>query len=187
MAPGRGGTKVVEVVLVVELVVVVVGTVVAVGSPGTVTTGDVVSVGGAVTGVKQSVPGRYKRIAPRGLAGGVGKKVAGWPTSAASMVAFQIRDGNVPPTTLSTPTARNSGILTIGKYRSGWPTHTAVTNSGVYPTIHEFVLLSWVPVFAAATRPSSALRRAVPETKTPDMMVVVLAAAYGVSTATPSS
>ncbi|MEY3070962.1 MAG: hypothetical protein RL473_1069, partial [Actinomycetota bacterium] len=45
MAPGRGGTKVVEVVLVVVLVVVVVGTVVAVGSPGTVTGGDVVAVG----------------------------------------------------------------------------------------------------------------------------------------------
>jgi len=142
MAPGRGGTKVVEVVLVVVLVVVVVGTVVAVGSPGTVTGGDVVAVGGAVTGVKQSVPGRYSRIDGRGLAGGVGKKVAGWPTRAASIVAFQIRDGNVPPTTLSTPTARNSGIPTIGKYLSGWPTQTAVTSSGVYPTIHELVLLS---------------------------------------------
>jgi hypothetical protein len=76
ITPGTGGTKVVEVVLVVVLVVVV-GTVVAVGSPGTVTGGDVVAVGGAVTGVKQSVPGKYKRIEPRGLAGGVEKNVAG--------------------------------------------------------------------------------------------------------------
>jgi hypothetical protein len=76
IAPGTGGTKVVEVVLVVVLVVVV-GTVVPVGSPGTVATGDVVAVGGAVTGVKQSVPGKYKRIEPRGLAGGVEKNVAG--------------------------------------------------------------------------------------------------------------
>jgi hypothetical protein len=76
ITPGAGGTKVVEVVLVVVLVVVV-GTVVAVGSPGTVTGGDVVSVGGAVTGVKQSVPGKYKRIELRGLAGGVEKNVAG--------------------------------------------------------------------------------------------------------------
>ena len=76
IAPGTGGTKVVEVVLVLVLVVVV-GTVVSVGSPGTVATGDVVAVGGAVTGVKQSVPGKYKRIEPRGLAGGVEKKVAG--------------------------------------------------------------------------------------------------------------
>lgn len=76
IAPGTGGTKVVEVVLVVVLVVVV-GTVVSVGSPGTVATGDVVAVGGAVTGVKQSVPGKYKRIEPRGLAGGVEKNVAG--------------------------------------------------------------------------------------------------------------
>ena len=74
IAPGTGGTKVVEVVLVL---VVVVGTVVSVGSPGTVATGDVVAVGGAVTGVKQSVPGKYKRIEPRGLAGGVEKNVAG--------------------------------------------------------------------------------------------------------------
>ena len=78
IAPGTGGTKVVEVVLVLVLVlVVVVGTVVSVGSPGTVATGDVVAVGGAVTGVKQSVPGKYKRIEPRGLAGGVEKNVAG--------------------------------------------------------------------------------------------------------------
>jgi len=77
ITPGAGGTKVVEVVLVVVLVVVVVGTVVAVGSPGTVTGGDVVAVGGAVTGVKQSVPGKYKRIELRGLAGGVEKNVAG--------------------------------------------------------------------------------------------------------------
>mgnify|MGYP007090732542 FL=1 len=76
ITPGTGGTKVVEVVLVVVLVVVV-GTVVAVGSPGTVTGGDVVAVGGAVTGVKQSVPGKYKRIELRGLAGGVEKNVAG--------------------------------------------------------------------------------------------------------------
>ena len=76
IAPGTGGTKVVEVVLVLVLVVVV-GTVVSVGSPGTVSTGDVVAVGGAVTGVKQSVPGKYKRIEPRGLAGGVEKNVAG--------------------------------------------------------------------------------------------------------------
>jgi len=76
IAPGTGGTKVVEVVLVLVLVVVV-GTVVSVGSPGTVATGDVVTVGGAVTGVKQSVPGKYKRIEPRGLAGGVEKNVAG--------------------------------------------------------------------------------------------------------------
>lgn len=76
IAPGTGGTKVVEVVLVLVLVVVV-GTVVSVGSPGTVATGDVVAVGGAVTGVKQSVPGKYKRIEPRGLAGGVEKNVAG--------------------------------------------------------------------------------------------------------------
>lgn len=76
IAPGTGGTKVVEVVLVLVLVVVV-GTVVSVGSPGTVATGDVVAVGGAVTGVKQSVPGKYKRIEPRGLASGVEKNVAG--------------------------------------------------------------------------------------------------------------
>ena len=76
ITPGAGGTKVVEVVLVVVLVVVV-GTVVAVGSPGTVTGGDVVAVGGAVTGVKQSVPGKYKRIELRELAGGVEKNVAG--------------------------------------------------------------------------------------------------------------
>ena len=76
IAPGTGGTKVVEVVLVLVLVVVG-GTVVSVGSPGTVATGDVVAVGGAVTGVKQSVPGKYKRIEPRGLAGGVEKNVAG--------------------------------------------------------------------------------------------------------------
>ena len=76
ITPGTGGTKVVEVVLVVVLVVVV-GTVVAVGSPGTDTGGDVVAVGGAVTGVKQSVPGKYKRIELRGLAGGVEKNVAG--------------------------------------------------------------------------------------------------------------
>ena len=76
IAPGTGGTKVVEVVLVLVLVVVV-GTVVSVGSPGTVATGDVVAVGGAVTGVKQSVPGKYKRIELRGLAGGVEKNVAG--------------------------------------------------------------------------------------------------------------
>ena len=119
MTPGAGGTKVVEVVLVVVLVVVVVGTVVTVGSPGTVATGDVVAVGGAVTGVKQSVPGKYKRIALRELAGGVAKKVAGWPTRAASIAAFQIRDGKVPPITFGTPTATNSGIPTIGKYLSG--------------------------------------------------------------------
>ena len=117
MAPGTGGTIVVEVVVV--LVVVVVGTVVAVGSAGMVSLGVEVSVGGAVTGVKQSVPGKYRRIDARGLADGVGKKVAGCPTRAASIVAFQMRDGNVPPTTLSTPTAKNSGILTIGKYLSG--------------------------------------------------------------------
>ena len=76
ITPGTGGTKVVEVVLVLVLVVVV-GTVVSVGSPGTVATGDVVAVGGAVTGVKQSVPGKYKRIELRGLAGGVEKNVAG--------------------------------------------------------------------------------------------------------------
>ena len=76
IAPGTGGTKVVEVVLVLVLVVVV-GTVVSVGSPGTVATGDVVAVGGAVTGVKQSVPGKYKRIELRGLAGGVERNVAG--------------------------------------------------------------------------------------------------------------
>jgi hypothetical protein len=76
IAPGTGGTKVDEVVLVVVLVVVV-GTVVSVGSPSTVATGDVVAVGGAVTGVKQSVPGKYKRIEPRGLASGVEKNVAG--------------------------------------------------------------------------------------------------------------
>jgi hypothetical protein len=73
--PGTDGTKVVEVVLVVVLVVV--GTVVSAGSPGTVATGDVVAVGAAVTGVKQSTPGKYKRIEPRGLAGGVEKNLAG--------------------------------------------------------------------------------------------------------------
>ena len=77
IAPGTGGTRVVEVVDVVVLVVVVVGTVVAVGSTGTVSLGVEVSVGGAVTGVKQSVPGKYRRIDARGLADGVGKKVAG--------------------------------------------------------------------------------------------------------------
>jgi hypothetical protein len=130
LPPGTGGTKVVEVVLVVVLVVVV-GTVVSVGSPGTVATGDVVAVGGAVTVVKQSVPGKYKRIGPRALAGGVEKNVAGCPKSAASIVAFQIRDGKVPPRTFGTPTATNSGISTIGRYLSGWPTQTAVTSSGV--------------------------------------------------------
>ena len=75
IAPGTGGTSVVEVVVV--LVVVVVGTVVTVGSAGTVSVGVEVSVGGAVTGVKQSVPGKYRRIDARGLADGVGKKVAG--------------------------------------------------------------------------------------------------------------
>ena len=77
IAPGIGGTSVVEVVDVVVLVVVVVGTVVAVGSTGTVSVGVVVCVGGAVTGVKQSVPGRYSRIDGRELTGGVEKKVAG--------------------------------------------------------------------------------------------------------------
>lgn len=118
ITPGMGGTSVVEVVDVVVLVVVV-GTVVAVGSAGTVAVGVDVWVGGAVIGVKQSFPGKYRRIDARVFAGGVGKKVAGWPTRAASIVAFQMRDGKVPPTTLSTPTAKNSGILTIGKYLSG--------------------------------------------------------------------
>ena len=77
IAPGIGGTCVVEVVDVVVLVVVVVGTVVAVGSTGAVSVGVVVCVGGAVTGVKQSVPGRYSRIDGRELTGGVEKKVAG--------------------------------------------------------------------------------------------------------------
>ena len=48
IAPGTGGTSVVEVVDVVVLVVVV-GTVVAVGSTGTVSVGVEVCVGGAVT------------------------------------------------------------------------------------------------------------------------------------------
>ncbi len=61
MTPGNGGTNVVVVVEVVVLVVVVVGTVVAVGSTGTVSAGIEVAVGGAVTAVKQSVPGRYSR------------------------------------------------------------------------------------------------------------------------------
>ena len=77
IAPGTGGTNVVVVVVVVVLVVVVVGTVVAVGSTGTVSAGIEVSVGGAVTGVKQSVPGRYNRMEGLTLMGGVAKKVAG--------------------------------------------------------------------------------------------------------------
>ena len=77
IAPGIGGTSVVVVVDVVVLVVVVVGTVVAVGSIGTVSAGVEVSVGGAATGVKQSVPGKYRRIDALGLADGVGKNVAG--------------------------------------------------------------------------------------------------------------
>jgi hypothetical protein len=77
IAPGNGGTNVVVVVDVVVLVVVVVGTVVTVGSTGTVSAGIEVSVGGAVTAVKQSVPGRYNRIAGLELMGGVAKNVAG--------------------------------------------------------------------------------------------------------------
>ena len=77
IAPGNGGTNVVVVVDVVVLVVVVVGTVVAVGSTGTVSAGIEVSVGGAVTDVKQSVPGRYSRIEGLALTGGVAKNVAG--------------------------------------------------------------------------------------------------------------
>jgi hypothetical protein len=77
MTPGNGGTNVVVVVEVVVLVVVVVGTVVTVGSTGTVSAGIEVAVGGAVTAVKQSVPGRYSRIEGLALTGGVAKKVAG--------------------------------------------------------------------------------------------------------------
>lgn len=77
IAPDAGATDVDVVVEVVVLVVVVVGTVVAVGSTGTVSAGIEVPVGGAVTDVKQSVPGRYSRIEGLALTGGVAKKVAG--------------------------------------------------------------------------------------------------------------
>ncbi|CAB4592623.1 unannotated protein [freshwater metagenome] len=70
----------------------------------------------------------------------------------------------------------------IGRYRSGWPTHTAVVNSGVKPTIHALVLLSWVPVLPAETRPSNCERRAVPLMRTPSRMLTARALASGLNT-----
>ena len=127
IVPGFGGTKVVEVVVVggkvVVVVVVVVGTVDPEGSvestEGTVTGGAKVGGGTVVAELKQSVPGRYKRMPKRRFGTGVAKTLLGRPAWAASMVAFQIRDGKVPPMTLGTPTATNSGMLFIGKYKSG--------------------------------------------------------------------
>ena len=171
-------------VVVVDVVVVGATVVDAVGSVGVV---EAVGIVGTVTGAGQSDSGRYKRIGSRGFAGGVGNKVAGRPANAASMVAFQMRAGNVPPITRSTPAATNSGMSFMGRYRSGCPTHTAVVSSGVKPTIHELVLLSWVPVLPAATRPSNCERRAVPVTSTPSRMLTVRALTSGVSTWTPAS
>ena len=127
IVPGFGGTKVVEVVVVggkvVVVVVVVVGKVEPEGSvestEGTVTGGAKVNGGTVVAELKQSVPGRYKRMPKRGLGAGVAKTLLGRPAWAASMAAFHMRDGKVPPRTRGTPTATNSGMLFIGKYKSG--------------------------------------------------------------------
>jgi hypothetical protein len=127
IVPGFGGTKVVDVVVVggkvVVVVVVVGGKVEPEGSvestEGTVTGGAKVDGGTVVAELKQSVPGRYKRMPKRRLGTGVTKTLLGRPTRAASMVAFHIRAGKVPPWTRGTPTATNSGMLFIGKYKSG--------------------------------------------------------------------
>jgi len=125
IVPGFGGTKVVEVVVVggKVVVVVVVGKVEPEGSvestEGTVTGGAKVDGGTVVAELKQSVPGKYKRIPKRELGAGVAKTLLGRPAWAASMAAFHMRDGKVPPWTRGTPTATNSGMSFIGKYKSG--------------------------------------------------------------------
>jgi hypothetical protein len=118
MTPGEGTMVVlVDVVDVVDVVVVGARVVDTPGSPGVVVA--VGAVVGAVTTVGQSVWGRYKRMEARAFGGGVGNNVAGLPANAPSMVAFQIRAGNVPPITRSTPAATNSGMSFIGRYKSG--------------------------------------------------------------------
>ena len=125
IVPGFGGTNVVEVVVVggKVVVVVVVGKVEPEGSvestEGTVTGGAKVGGGTVIAELKQSVPGRYKRMPKRRLGTGVAKTLLGRPAWAASMAAFHIRAGKVPPWTRGTPTATNSGMLFIGKYKSG--------------------------------------------------------------------
>ena len=123
IVPGFGGTNVVEVVVVGGKVVVVGGTVEPEGSvestEGTVTGGAKVDGGTVVAELKQSVPGKYKRIPKRELGVGVAKTLLGRPAWAASMAAFHMRDGKVPPWTRGTPTATNSGMSFIGKYKSG--------------------------------------------------------------------
>ena len=125
IVPGFGGTNVVEVVVVggKVVVVVVVGKVEPEGSvesiEGTVTGGAKVGGGKVDAELKQSVPGRYKRMPKRRLGTGVAKTLLGRPAWAASMAAFHIRAGKVPPWTRGTPTATNSGMLFIGKYKSG--------------------------------------------------------------------
>ena len=111
----------------------------------------------------QSTPGKYSRNGFRVGAGGASQFITGKSVCAASIYAFQIFTGYALPVTRATPSALNSGMLTIGVYPFGSPTHTAVVSCLVKPTNHALVFSSCVPVLPPAGRlPSSGSRRAVP-------------------------
>src|SRR3954452_16686794 len=102
------------------------------------------------------MPGRNRRLEPRAGFGGSAQSSSGYALASLALAtnSSQMRYGRLPPWTLLTPTARNSGMLRMPSVplARGLPSQTAADSWVVKPSNVAFVLFSYVPVLPAAGR-----------------------------------